>query len=114
MHTEKVYQVDDISYEVQEKENRIALQVWGKATSTGWEEPSLKIKNMDHKQENLQVDFIATPPHEHQGIHDDTVPMLTDIYAEEYFDLDTFTEPIFSVTVYAQTNELTKYTNDVE
>ncbi len=112
MHQELIYQVDDINYEVQEKENRIMLSVTGKTTTDGWEDATLKIRDFNTAKDQLEVDVLATPPHDQVGIHDDTLPVLTDITAEAYFELDTFTQPIFSVTAYAKTNQLTKSTMD--
>ncbi len=112
MHQEKVYQVDSISVEIQKDENRIEFRISGKTDTTGWTKPRLIIRNMDEIQENLEVDFVAEPPREHKGIHDPNIPVLTDIEAVEYIELSSLKQPLFSVTAFAKTNEVTKYLNE--
>ncbi len=108
MHQELIYLVDDISYDIQADEKQVTLKAWGKTSSTGWQDASLSISGYDKEQNILFVEFKGSPPNEHKGVHDDTTPVLTDVYAEAFLDTNEISDPIFSVTVKSKTNEINK------
>ncbi len=114
MQKKLLYQVDDIQYEIIEKPTRkLKLMVWGKASSTGWSDIDLVQKEREEVQEKLRFDLMGVPPQNHEGIHDDTMPVLTDVYVEEEADLSELTEPIFSISVHTAQNTLEKSLTDM-